>query len=106
MLQVALADRRRLDRGNASASAIGSDFALLGLDVWSHSADISSRVTGVRTVWWQLRREGIEVARCTVERLMTQDGLKGVIRGKKRRTTIPDGQARWSLQRRSGVSGS
>ena len=49
-------------------------------------------VYGVRKMWWQLRREGVEVARCTVERLMRNDGLKGAIRGKKRRTTTPDGQ--------------
>jgi putative transposase len=50
-------------------------------------------VYGARKVWWQLRREGIDVGRCTVERLMGRDGLHGAIRGKKRRTTIPDGQA-------------
>jgi putative transposase len=50
-------------------------------------------VYGARKVWWQLRREGIDVARCTVERLMARDGLQGAVRGKKRRTTIPDGQA-------------
>jgi putative transposase len=50
-------------------------------------------VYGVRKVWWQLRREGLDVARCTVERLMRADGLQGAIRGKKRRTTIPDGHA-------------
>lgn len=49
---------------------------------------------GVRKVWWQLRREGILAACCTVERLMRQAGLEGVRRGRKRRTTIPDGQAR------------
>jgi putative transposase len=48
---------------------------------------------GARKVWWQLRREGIPAARCTVERLMGQAGLEGVRRGRKRRTTIPDGQA-------------
>ena len=36
---------------------------------------------GARKVWRQLKREGIEVARCTVERLMRQDGLEGVVRG-------------------------
>jgi len=46
-------------------------------------------VYGARKVWRQLRREGIEVARCTVERLMRADGLAGVIRGKARRTTVP-----------------
>ncbi len=45
-------------------------------------------VYGARKVWHQLRREGYEVARCTVERLMRQLGLQGVVRGKKKRTTI------------------
>jgi len=40
-------------------------------------------------VWQQLRREGVVVARCTVERLMRDAGLEGVVRGgKKVRTTI------------------
>jgi transposase InsO family protein len=47
-------------------------------------------VYGVRKVWWQLLREGFEVARCTVARLMRKMGLKGVIRGKPLRTTISD----------------
>jgi transposase InsO family protein len=47
------------------------------------------RVYGVRKVWHQLLREGIEVARCTVERLMREMGLQGVVRGKKPRTTQP-----------------
>ncbi len=47
---------------------------------------------GARKVWLALRREGIVAARCTVERLMRQHGLEGVRRGRKRRTTIPDGQ--------------
>jgi len=50
-------------------------------------------VYGVRKMWWQLQREGVEVARCTVERLMGQAALKGAIRGRKRRTTIPGGKA-------------
>ena len=48
------------------------------------------QVYGVRKVWRQLKREGIEVARCTVARLMRQMGLKGVMRGKPVRTTISD----------------
>jgi putative transposase len=48
------------------------------------------RVYGVRKVWWQLLREGVAVARCTVERLMRKMGLKGVIRGRTVRTTIGD----------------
>ena len=39
------------------------------------------RVYGARKVWRQLQRDGIEVARCTVERLMRLEGLKGVVRG-------------------------
>ncbi|MCK5884955.1 MAG: IS3 family transposase, partial [Alcanivorax sp.] len=45
---------------------------------------------GARKVWRQLNREGVEVARCTVERLMSREGLRGVVRGKVIRTTIPD----------------
>jgi len=48
------------------------------------------RVYGARKVWRQLNREGIQVARCTVERLMRQMGLEGAVRGKKVKTTIPD----------------
>jgi len=47
-------------------------------------------VYGARKVWRQLHREGIAVARCTVERLMHELGLQGVRRGKARRTTTPD----------------
>ena len=47
-------------------------------------------VYGARKVWRQLGREGIPVARCTVERLMADLGLQGAIRGKPVRTTIPD----------------
>nr|WP_218208240.1 IS3 family transposase [Salmonella enterica] len=45
-------------------------------------------VYGVRKVWRQLLREGVSVARCTIARLMKTMGLKGVLRGKKVRTTI------------------
>jgi putative transposase len=48
----------------------------------------SSGLYGARKVWWQLQREGIVAARCTVERLMRADGLQGVVRGRARRTTI------------------
>jgi transposase InsO family protein len=47
-------------------------------------------VYGVRKVWRQMRREGFAVARCTVERLMRELGLQGVIRGKPVRTTVSD----------------
>ena len=48
------------------------------------------RVYGARKVWLQLNREGIVVARCTVERLMRAQGLEGVRRGRRCRTTIRD----------------
>ena len=43
---------------------------------------------GARKVWRQLQREGIQVARCTVERLMRAAGLQGVVCGTAKRTTI------------------
>ena len=47
-------------------------------------------VYGARKVWLALNRAGIAVARCTVERLMTELGLTGAVRGKVKRTTIAD----------------
>jgi len=47
-------------------------------------------VYGPRKVWLQLNREGIEVARCTVERLMDVLGLQGIRRGKRFKTTTPN----------------
>lgn len=47
-------------------------------------------VYGARKVWRQMLREGFAVARCTVERLMQEMGLQGVIRGKPVRTTVQD----------------
>ena len=48
------------------------------------------RVYGAKKVWKQLARERIPVARCTVARLMTALGLRGVVRGRRVRTTVPD----------------
>lgn len=56
-------------------------------------------VYGVRKVWLQLNREGMEVARCTIARLMRAMGLHGVIRGKPVRTTIQDKAAPCPLDR-------
>lgn len=50
----------------------------------------SFEVYGARKVWRQMLREGFGVARCTLERLMTDLGLHGVIRGKPIRTTVQD----------------
>lgn len=51
------------------------------------------QVYGARKIWRQLKREGIEAARCTVERLMRQMGLKGAVRGRRFKTTVSDDSA-------------
>lgn len=48
------------------------------------------RVYGAKKIWKQLHREAIPVARCTVARLMHASGLRGVVRGRRVRTTVPD----------------
>lgn len=50
-------------------------------------------VYGARKVWLALNRDGITVARCTVERLMREHGLRGVVRGRAHRTTVADPSA-------------
>ena len=53
--------------------------------------DEHRQVYGADKVWAQLNREGVRVARCTVERLMRDLGLRGVVRGKRSvRTTVGD----------------
>jgi putative transposase len=61
-------------------------------DLKAHIArvfDDNYGVYGARKVWRALNRDGVDVARCTTERLMRQMGLAGRVRGRKRRTTIP-----------------
>lgn len=48
------------------------------------------QVYGARKVWKQLKRESTVAARCTVERLMKDLGLRGARRSKAFKTTIPD----------------
>jgi putative transposase len=53
--------------------------------------DEHHQVYGADKVWAQLKREGVRVARCTVERLMRELGLHGVVRGQRQiRTTVGD----------------
>lgn len=59
--------------------------------------DENFQVYGVRKVWRQLHREGVDVARCTVTRLMRQMGLRGVVRGRTFKTTIADVTAKRPL---------
>lgn len=51
--------------------------------------DQNYQVYGARKIWRQMHREGLPIARCTVERLMGRLGIEGVRRGKRVRTTIP-----------------
>jgi putative transposase len=57
------------------------------------------QVYGARKVWRQLQREGVDVARCTVERLMREMGLQGAVRGKPVKTTVSDRAAPCPLDR-------
>lgn len=50
-------------------------------------------ISGARKIWRLLQREGLVVARCTVERLMRQQGLRGIRRGKQFFTTKSDGSS-------------
>jgi transposase InsO family protein len=78
---------RRTDPARASPRA-RQDLMLMEQIRQLHAANFG--VYGARKVWRQLAREGIVVARCTVERLMRQMGLRGAVRGKETRTTIAD----------------
>jgi len=60
---------------------------------------VNLQVYGADKVWRQLNREGVVVARCTVERLMRRQGLRGVVRGKVVRTTVSDCKAACPLDR-------
>ena len=87
---------RRADPGKLPTRA-RSDAALM-VEI-QRVFEANFHVYGVRKVWRQLGREGIVVARCTVARLMRAMGLKGVVRGKTVRTTIPDPAAVCPLDR-------
>jgi putative transposase len=76
-------------RDPARLSARARQDAALKIEV-RRVFDQNFRVYGVRKVWRQLKREGFDVARCTVSRLMRDMGLQGVIRGKPVKTTISD----------------
>ena len=61
--------------------------------------EANMQVYGADKVWRQLAREGTPVAKCTVERLMRRQGLRGVMRGKVVRTTVSDRKAPCPLDR-------
>jgi transposase InsO family protein len=82
-------ERRAILRDPEQASPRAKSDAALSLKIDKAWAD-NRKLYGARKVWHVLLREGEDVARCTVERLMRSLGIKGVIRGKKVITTNPD----------------
>jgi transposase InsO family protein len=95
VLQIAPSAYRRHAARSRDQALLGPraqrDVALMPVveQVWNANL----QVYGADKVWKQMNREGIEVARCTVERLMRRLGLRGVRRGKVVRTTISDNKA-------------
>ena len=55
----------------------------------AHKANLG--VYGARKIHAELNRSGVPVARCTVERLMRQEGIQGIRRDKSRKTTVGEG---------------
>jgi putative transposase len=85
--------RRRVDPATRPARAQRDAALLVDIRrVWDASFD---GVYGAEKVWRQLGREGVRVARCTVERLMRRLGLRGAVRGRAFKvTTVADDSAR------------
>lgn len=71
-----------------SARAV-RDAELIEAITAAHAANLG--VYGARKIHAELNREGIRVARCTVERLMKAEGLRGICREKTRTTTVTQG---------------
>jgi putative transposase len=87
---------RRRDPSLRSARALRDELMGGHIErVWQDN----HQVYGARKVWRQLKREGIVLARCTVERLMRERGLRGAMRGKTIRTTRADTAAPCPLDR-------
>jgi putative transposase len=59
------------------------------VQVWEQNR----KVYGARKIWWELQDQGLDVARCTVERLMRALGIAGTTRGRPRKTTTSDKEA-------------
>ncbi|MFD9624200.1 IS3 family transposase [Streptomyces virginiae] len=78
-------------RQNTPSARTVRDAELKGLI--SEVFEANYRVYGARKVWRELNRRGHAVARCTVERLMRELNIAGVVRGKRVITTLPGGQA-------------
>jgi len=81
-------DRRAIARDPDLASARAKSDAALSVKIDAAWED-NRKLYGARKIWHVLR-EGEDVARCTVERLMRVLGIRGGVRGKKVITTNPD----------------
>ena len=81
---------RLADPGKRSARARRDDATMEQI---RRVHEASFGLYGTRKVWHQLRREGIKVAKCTVERLMRAMGLAGIRRGKTCITTVSNPKA-------------
>lgn len=77
----------------ASARALRDAQLIVEIERVFWSRKLGRGISGVRKMWHLLRREGTPVARCTVERLMRAQGLRGIRRGKQFITTRPDERA-------------
>lgn len=87
---------RRRDPARRPARARRDEELLPSIErVWRASGERY----GADKVWMQLNRDGVAVARCTVERLMRQEGWRGVVRGRTVRTTIACWRP-WAIGRR------
>jgi putative transposase len=75
-------------RGRAPSKRALRDVEVVNLIATARAHRFRARF-GARKMWLHLRTQGHDVARCTVERLMAQQGWAGALRGKKPRTTIP-----------------
>ena len=82
-------ERRTIARDPERASRRAKSDAALSLKI-DGAWEENRKLYGARKIWHVLQREGEQVARCTVERLMHSLGIKGVVRGKRVVTTKPD----------------
>jgi len=83
-------------RGGAPSDREIRDRELVPLirEVWANERK-GNRLYGAKKVWKQLCRDGVKVARCTVERLMRAEGLEGAMARRRRpRTTMPGDESR------------
>jgi putative transposase len=77
----------------ASARAVRDEQLIAEIERVFWDRKLGRGISGVRKMWHLLRREGTPVARCTVERLMRRQGLRGIRRGKQFITTKADAAA-------------